>query len=395
MSTTHYFWDDEIDAIIEESNDIDQTTAAYTLKPVTYGRLVSESRDSQSLYHEYDDIRSTRQIADDTGNIIDTMIYDAWGNIVSLTGLSFSPYLWIGELGYYADSETGLHYVRRRSFDPKTSRWTSRDPWELTSLSFLYADNAPTQRYDPSGLITIYSASGIKALGFPGQSPIHADVMEYVRSHPPAQYGGSRESQLVGAVLLTKSDTEVEADLNNEALTLASQNRLQGEFCCHGLKTTVGVVMVGPKANVGDAASLQNDPRNCCDIRYLIFRDDKDRIVSPHGSEAWGGVPSAVEHIIVLSGGYRHGWEKGIAPDDPSLPKKRRASIEGGSPVSQGNAAAGTYVGFVQSGTSSTPVDYSSEIEGTLAPDLCWGYICHSQGCNITLRELQRACLPQ
>src|SRR5262249_5941281 len=95
---------------------------------------------------------SLRQVTDGTGAVIDTIAYDAWGNVTSETNsANGGRYKWTGR---EADNETGLQYNRARYYDPKTGRWTSQDPLGLeegASNLYRYAKNTPQNQTDPSG----------------------------------------------------------------------------------------------------------------------------------------------------------------------------------------------------------------------------------------------------
>ena len=81
-----------------------------------------------TTYYHFDAVGSTKAATDSMEDVTDTWVYDAWGNTISRTGSTLIFLGYVGELGYYTDSETGLLYIRRRTFAPPTGRWTSEDP---------------------------------------------------------------------------------------------------------------------------------------------------------------------------------------------------------------------------------------------------------------------------
>jgi len=151
-TTTKYIWDD--DNLLAEADGTNAINVVYTNEPKQFGNLVSTRIAGTTSYQHFDALGSTRQLTNSAGTVTDTVIDDAWGNVVNRTGTTGVSLLWIGELGYYSDSETGLIYVRRRPYGPVIARWTTVDP--LPTLDgvqlFVYAGNSPAFSFDPSGL---------------------------------------------------------------------------------------------------------------------------------------------------------------------------------------------------------------------------------------------------
>ena len=111
----------------------------------------------------------------DSNNIVHAnYFYDAWGRVVKITngtgndtttsdGLSSTN---IGNVnpfryrGYYYDVETNLYYTTTRFYDPETGRFINADkPGVLLACGgnlqdhnlFIYCNNDPVNRADPSG----------------------------------------------------------------------------------------------------------------------------------------------------------------------------------------------------------------------------------------------------
>jgi len=99
-------------------------------------------------------------------------IYDAWGNLLSLTGDMASTLGAINPLryrGYVYDTETGLYYVSSRYYDPEIGRWISPEPNvyngefdEGAGLIgynvYAYCANNPVNNIDPTGEFVISTA---------------------------------------------------------------------------------------------------------------------------------------------------------------------------------------------------------------------------------------------
>lgn len=151
-TTTKYIWDD--DNYLAEADGSDTINVVYTNEPQQYGNLISTRIASTTSYHHFDAMGSTRQSTSNVGHVADTSIFDAWGNIVFRSGTTPISMLWIGEVGYYFDSETDLFYARARVFGPVTGRWLSYDPIGFVDGMnlFVFAGNAPITYVDPTGL---------------------------------------------------------------------------------------------------------------------------------------------------------------------------------------------------------------------------------------------------
>ena len=101
-------------------------------------------------------------IYDIDGNRVVTYNYDAWGNILSISGTKAST---IGRYnpfryrGYYYDTETGFYYVSSRYYDPEIGRFINADDIDylgadgspLSYNLFAYCMNNPVNRFDVNG----------------------------------------------------------------------------------------------------------------------------------------------------------------------------------------------------------------------------------------------------
>ena len=107
-------------------------------------------------------------VTDRSGLPLCSYTYDAWGNVLSITGENTA----IGKLnpiryrGYYQDVETGLYYLQSRYYDPTTMRFINADDPHIIQMGstekqelnlYAYCVNDPVNCVDPSGYWTIAS----------------------------------------------------------------------------------------------------------------------------------------------------------------------------------------------------------------------------------------------
>ena len=87
--------------------------------------------------------------------------YDAWGNVLSVSGdiANLNP---IRYRGYYYDTESGLYYLGSRYYDPQVKRFINADGAAFATINpysngltdknyFAYCDNNPVNRSDQVG----------------------------------------------------------------------------------------------------------------------------------------------------------------------------------------------------------------------------------------------------
>ena len=87
-----------------------------------------------------------------TGDVVQEMDYDAFGNVIRDTNPGFQPFGFAG--GLY-DKDTGLVRFGYRDYDPFTGRWTAKDPAGFQGGDanlYAYSFNNPVNLIDPPGL---------------------------------------------------------------------------------------------------------------------------------------------------------------------------------------------------------------------------------------------------
>jgi RHS repeat-associated protein len=101
-------------------------------------------------YYHHDQIGSTRALTSPTGAASPVSCV---GVSAASSGTLTSPFGWAGQ---YADSESGLVWLRARYYSPSTGQFLSRDPLVAeTGEAYGYAGDDPLDSTDPTGLCSI------------------------------------------------------------------------------------------------------------------------------------------------------------------------------------------------------------------------------------------------
>ncbi|MCC3595807.1 MULTISPECIES: putative Ig domain-containing protein [unclassified Microcoleus] len=152
--TTEYLVDGNRDyaQVLEESvNDVLSASYVYGLD------LISQERGNVDSFYLVDGLGSTRGLANASGVVTDTYSYDAFGNLIGVSGGTKNDYLFAGE---QFDSNLDQYYLRQRYYNQNSGRFTRRDAYEGTledpmSLhKYLYAHANPVTYTDPTGLFS-------------------------------------------------------------------------------------------------------------------------------------------------------------------------------------------------------------------------------------------------
>src|SRR5450830_369489 len=162
--TTSYSWDTSSDlgqlALETDSRGAGRfqvkDTRAYTYGAGPLG--ISTQRESFTFHT--DSLRSVVELSDGHGKLIESYRYSPYGEDY---GPGYSGEAEDYELnptrytGQYLDSEADLYNMRAREYEPGTGRFLQVDPLECNSggscgSTYMYADDQPTVKTDPSGM---------------------------------------------------------------------------------------------------------------------------------------------------------------------------------------------------------------------------------------------------
>jgi len=90
-----------------------------------------------SFFYHTDGLGSIVDLTDNLGAIVQSYVYDSFGNIVLQNGSLVNPYTYTGRK---FDSESGLYFYRSRYYDPRIGRFLREDLFpSLTPFCYHYS----------------------------------------------------------------------------------------------------------------------------------------------------------------------------------------------------------------------------------------------------------------
>jgi len=158
--------------------DIDATGGlrrAYTYGPGIDNLLamtVYTGTTVKTYFYLTDHQGTVHALADESGTIVESYRFDAWGRDLGVYGGDNNPlvqsavgnrFLWAGKEYSFG---TGFYYNRFRIYDPITGRFLSKDPSGISGglNEFIYCYGNPVNFSDPDGLAVV-QISGTEANG--------------------------------------------------------------------------------------------------------------------------------------------------------------------------------------------------------------------------------------
>jgi RHS repeat-associated protein len=186
-TTTNYLWDrNNLTGYPQVSEELQsgQVVRRYVYGPkgpLYMVQLVGSSW--VTSYYGLDATGSVRFLMNDSGQITDQYTRDAFGNLLSSSGVGTVNS--IGLDGEYAEPETGLVYLRARWYDPTTGRFLQMDSFEgenaepYTLSKYIFCENDPINRMDASGNADVRDLEQI-----PGLDKVFPTTYERLKSLP-------------------------------------------------------------------------------------------------------------------------------------------------------------------------------------------------------------------
>ena len=155
-----YVYDNEdIIAVLDGSNS---PTEIFTHGPGIDEPLTMTKADGKNYFYHTDGLGSIKAITDDSNQTIETYTYKSYGEptIRDYTG-AILPKSAIANPCFFTarelDSEAGLYYLRHRYYDWRRGVFIQEDPVGFAGSvnKYIYADNLPITKTDPSGLSSL------------------------------------------------------------------------------------------------------------------------------------------------------------------------------------------------------------------------------------------------
>ena len=224
---TSFIWNGDV-LLSEQRNNYQRT---YLFLPDTFVPLAFIQDDA--IYHyRTDHLGTPQEVANDDGDIVWQVCYQAYGNIAKVYAEQIDNPLRFQ--GQYYDTELGLHYNRHRYYDPSVGRYISQDPIGLLGgeNSYAYGVN-PIGWVDPFGL---YNVSANTALQDVLSRGVHVNVQSgnvkpvHIGLRPDHQ-GGIKltpEDPRAKAIMIKKPNEwkKIEASVNHYLDNPANANKL-------------------------------------------------------------------------------------------------------------------------------------------------------------------------
>ncbi|MEM0010662.1 MAG: RHS repeat-associated core domain-containing protein, partial [Candidatus Bathyarchaeia archaeon] len=208
---------------------------------------------------------STKALTDANQNTQASYKYDAWGNTLQTSGTITNPYLYVGELGYYADGDSGMYLLTQRWYNSVVGRFVVRDLVKAEINSYQYAIGTPTGNVDPAGLWCLK----IRWPPFVGKRVIACIGTTCYREKdcpkkekPGIEYAKNAmglllcgNAQLIGDTLLKVVDTIEGAQIINQTFSMGGNCYNFANRLCQYLRDPCGVI---------EFADVQRDCLDCC-----------------------------------------------------------------------------------------------------------------------------------
>ena len=195
------------------------------LREYRYGnRLVSLQAGNNSYYYALDGLGSVSNMTSSTGATLWTETYQPFGELkTEVKSSNQAPVNFMKFAGEYLDP-TALYHLRARQYDPTTGRFLATDPLrpgvgEPAQSPYVYADDRPTSRIDPTGRDSNGACVSINIGGGPGQLVADLCVVKTTSGQGGVTLalggGAGANLDIIGGVGYQHSNADTVSDLGN------------------------------------------------------------------------------------------------------------------------------------------------------------------------------------
>jgi RHS repeat-associated protein len=134
--------------VIQDLDSSSSVVTSYLNGPGVDNHLRQTNSTTGVSYFLTDHLGSTSALTDGSGNVVEQISYDSFGNHLASSQTRYTY------TGRERDPDTGLMYHRARFYDPQLGRFINEDPIGLNGgvNTYAYVLNSPTRFVDPSGL---------------------------------------------------------------------------------------------------------------------------------------------------------------------------------------------------------------------------------------------------
>jgi len=144
--------------VIQDLDSSSSVVTSYLNGPGIDNHLRQANSTTSVSYFLTDHLGSTSALSDSSGNLIEQISYDSFGNHVASSRTRYTY------TGRERDPDTGLMYNRARSYDPQLGRFISEDPFGFQGGDinlYGYVGQSPMTMRDPLGLEGIWATSDL------------------------------------------------------------------------------------------------------------------------------------------------------------------------------------------------------------------------------------------
>lgn len=179
-------------------------------------------RTEKNFYH-LDHLNSTKIVTDEDGEVVVNYSYRAFGEPLKKLDAeknateNRAKYSWSGK---ELDEDINLYYFNARFYDAVTGRFINADPAQDGLNWYVYANNNPLNRVDPTGLSDIYASdtNGAPIVSYFGRDIKAETEIVIQRNNDDSFYNDSLKLK-IGNQTLFNAPVQSEADIEEPRLT--------------------------------------------------------------------------------------------------------------------------------------------------------------------------------